>query len=95
MKSKNPVKEIKTLNSDTLLRKNQKIIITGANGFLGSNLYSFLKKKNKVVKLSFLKFSKLDDKYKDKYLNKLFYKHKPHVVIHLATFFSKKKIKKL
>ena len=64
---------------------NRKIIITGANGFLGSNLCSFLETRFEVVKLSFLKFSKLEEKKKIKYLCKFLLKHKPYAIIHLAT----------
>tara|TARA_Y100000992_G_scaffold301495_1_gene272549 strand:- start:12948 stop:14951 length:2004 start_codon:yes stop_codon:yes gene_type:complete len=83
----------KNIKSEYIKRKNQKIIITGANGFVGSNLYMSLKKRFDVKKLSFLKFSKINDDLKEKYLSNFFSKHKPDAIIHLATFFTKKKDK--
>ena len=70
---------------------NKTYLVTGSAGFIGSNLSTFLETKFQVIKLSFLKFSRLNDKVKSEYLSKLFLKHKPYAVIHLATYFSKKR----
>tara|TARA_B100000795_G_scaffold246666_1_gene212501 strand:- start:7036 stop:7257 length:222 start_codon:yes stop_codon:yes gene_type:complete len=67
------------------------IIITGSNGFLGKNIVNFLEKKYLIKKLSFKNFSKIQDNKKKKYLDNFIKKHKPFAVIHLATYFSKKK----
>ena len=69
------------------------IIITGSNGFLGKNIVNFLEKKYLIKKLSFKNFSKIQDNKKKKYLDNFIKKHKPFAVIHLATYFSKKKDK--
>lgn len=69
------------------------IIITGSNGFLGKNIVNFLEKKYLIKKLSFKNFSKIQDNKKKKYLDNFIKKHKPFAVIHLATYFSKKKNK--
>ena len=67
------------------------IIITGSKGFLGKNLSNILRKKYSITKLSFKKFSKMRDDRKRKYLDTLIKKIKPFAIIHLATYFSKKK----
>lgn len=53
-----------------------------------------LEKKFIIQKLSFKRFSKIKNSKKEIYLDKYIKKHKPHAVIHLATYFSKKKDKK-
>jgi len=69
----------------------KKIIITGSNGFLGKNVANFLENKYIVQKLSFKNFTKIKKDKKKKYLDNFIKKHKPFAVIHLATYFSKKR----
>ena len=62
-----------------------KILITGANGFLGYELFKFLAKKNKVIGTSkkkskyFIKLNYPRDVINKKHLNKV------ETVIHLAS----------
>ena len=72
----------------------KKIIVTGANGFLGKNVVNLLEKKYQIKKLSFKKFTKIKKDKKKEYLDNFIKTHKPFAVIHLATYFSKKKDKK-
>jgi nucleoside-diphosphate-sugar epimerase len=72
----------------------KKIIVTGANGFLGKNVVNLLKKNYLVKKLSFKKFTQIKKDKKKKFLDNFIKTHKPFAVIHLATYFSKKKDKK-
>ena len=72
----------------------KKIIITGSNGFLGKNVANLLRKKYLVQKLSFKRFANIKRNKKKEYLNNYIKKHKPFAVIHLATYFSKKRDKK-
>jgi UDP-glucose 4-epimerase len=66
----------------------KKVLITGANGYIGKCLYYFLKKKFQVIGIDkdkstekkILKCNILDKKK----LDKIFRREKPEVVIHLA-----------
>lgn len=69
----------------------KKIIITGSNGFLGKNVVDLLEKKYLVQKLSFKKFANIKINKRKEYLDNFIKKHKPFAVIHLATYFSKKR----
>lgn len=69
----------------------KKIIITGSNGFLGKNAVNLLGKKYLVQKLSFKKFANIKRNKRKEYLNNFIKNHKPYAVIHLATYFSKKR----
>jgi nucleoside-diphosphate-sugar epimerase len=63
------------------------VFITGANGFIGSN---FLKNYNKKIIIKKINSKKILKKknYED-FLEKLFFKHKPQVIIHYANYYTK------
>lgn len=72
------------------------IVITGATGFIGKNLYEQLNKNRKFKVLRILrnrKICKKDDLYYDgniKKITKYFTKYKPKIIIHLATYYVSK-----
>ena len=70
------------------MNQNIKILITGANGYIGNCLYHFLKGKFKVVGIDKVSVSK-NTIYRCNILNtkkleQILYKTKPEIVIHLA-----------
>ncbi len=70
------------------MNKNSKILVTGANGYIGNCLFHFLKRKFKVTGID--KETKFNNKiYKcdllnGKKFNRILDKEKPEVIVHLA-----------
>ena len=70
------------------MNNNSKILITGANGYIGNCLFYFLKKKFKIIGID--KETKLNNKiYKcdisnNKRFNQILEKEKPEIIVHLA-----------
>ena len=71
------------------MNNNSKILITGANGYIGNCLFYFLKKKFKIIGID--KETKLNNKiYKcdisnNKRFNQILEKEKPEIIVHLAS----------
>ena len=70
------------------MNQNIKILITGANGYIGKCLYYFLKRKFKVIGID--KETKINNKIyrcnvlNTKKLDKILKKEKPKIIVHLA-----------
>ena len=70
------------------MNNNSKILITGANGYIGNCLFCFLKKKFNIIGID--KETKLNNKiYKcdilnNKRFNQILEKEKPEIIVHLA-----------
>ena len=70
------------------MNKNSKILITGANGYIGNCLFYLLKEKFEVIGID--KFTTFNNKiYKcdilnNKKFNQILAKEKPEIVVHLA-----------
>jgi UDP-glucose 4-epimerase len=66
----------------------KKILITGANGYIGKCLFFYLKKRFKVIGIDKIKSSEKEIYYCDinntKRLNSIIKKERPNIVIHLA-----------
>ncbi len=75
------------LNTD-FLESDKKILITGANGYIGKCLYYFLKRKFKVIGID--KETKINNEIyrcnvlNTKKLDKILKKEKPKIIVHLA-----------
>ena len=67
------------------------VLITGQRGFIGKNIYTRFLKKSKIKKIFFKNCTKLSLEEFENKIEKIFFKFKPDIVIHAATYFSNKR----